>query len=185
MSFQQKIMKLIILVLFLVYPIECVDLNDLFSRMTYEDKCGQMTQVESFMLVNRSPERPNEFTDQLINATKMVEALSEKKIGSILIFPYEAPDKFSIAKFVNVLHTFARNSTRLQIPVLYGCDFIHGTALLFEGVVFPQQLALASSFNTDLSYKVGEITAKESKALGVPWNFSPILDIGRQSVWPR
>lgn len=180
-------MRFIVLVLFVISVnfSECVNLNDLFSRMTAQDKCGQMTQVDTGLVRRPTEEVPTEFTDDLIDADKMLYALNEKRVGSILGMPYTGTKGKDMIKFIRVLHEFALNSTRLKIPVLFGMDFVHGVGLLDEAVNFPHQMALGSSFNTHISHRIGEITGMESRAIGVPWNFSPILDIGRQPLWPR
>jgi beta-glucosidase len=77
------------------------------------------------------------------------------------------------------------SKTRLQIPVLYGIDSIHGASYVMGATLFPQQLGLASTWNRDLAHRMGEVSAYETKAAGMPWAFSPVLDLGRNPVWPR
>src|SRR5690606_17830034 len=74
---------------------------------------------------------------------------------------------------------------RLKIPVLYGIDAIHGNNYTLNSVLFPQQIAQAASFNRDIIEKAAAITAYETRASFIPWNFSPVLDLGRNPVWPR
>ena len=64
-------------------------------------------------------------------------------------------------------------------------DSIHGANYIREAVLFPQPLSMAASFNLEIAKKVGEITSIETRASGIPWNFNPVLDVGRQPLWPR
>ena len=73
----------------------------------------------------------------------------------------------------------------LKIPVLYGIDAIHGATYTTGSTLFPQALGMASTWNPELMHKSGEITAIEIKASGIPWNFYPVMDLGRQPLWPR
>jgi beta-glucosidase len=75
--------------------------------------------------------------------------------------------------------------SRLKIPVLYGIDAIHGATYTQNATLFPQAISMAATFNPELSFKAGEITAREIRASGLQWNFSPVMDIGRQPLWPR
>jgi len=79
----------------------------------------------------------------------------------------------------------AAAKTRLKIPVIYGIDAIHGATYTKNAVLFPQAINMAATFNPELSFKEGEITAREVRASGQHWNFSPVMDIGRQPLWPR
>ena len=76
-------------------------------------------------------------------------------------------------------------SSRLQIPPIFGIDAIHGHALLKQATVFPSQLAMACSWDTEMVQRVGEITADEVAADGLNWVFSPVLCLGRDLRWGR
>ena len=75
--------------------------------------------------------------------------------------------------------------SRLKIPVIYGVDAIHGVNYTQNAVLFPQAINMAATFNPELSFKKGEITARELRASGLQWNFSPVMDLGRQPLWSR
>ncbi|CAF0979120.1 unnamed protein product, partial [Brachionus calyciflorus] len=83
------------------------------------------------------------------------------------------------------------NMTKLEYAiktknvVIYGLDSIHGGNYIRESVLFPQPISMAGSFNLEIAKKVGEITSLETRATGIPWNFNPVLDVGRQPLWPR
>ncbi|KAI9291943.1 glycoside hydrolase [Neoconidiobolus thromboides FSU 785] len=92
------------------------------------------------------------------------------------------PDKW--VRVMNQLQD-ATQKNRLKIPMLYGLDSVHGAHYVYGATIFPQQLGQAATFNRTLVKKIGEITAKDTRAVGVHWNFSPILDIAVNKQWPR
>lgn len=156
----------------------------LVSQMTLEEKVGQMTQVDFSVI---SVENGQDAEDP-IDPAKLEDALMNHHVGSILNTPTtpnnQAPP---IAKWRKITQAIREASakTRLKIPVIYGIDAIHGASYTQNAVLFPQAINMASTFNTDLSFQEGEITAREVKASGLDWNFSPVMDIGRQPIWPR
>jgi beta-glucosidase len=75
--------------------------------------------------------------------------------------------------------------TKLKIPVLYGLDDIHGVNYAAGTTLFPQQIGQAATWNPELAHNCGVITAYEARAVGVPWTFSPVLDLGTNPQWPR
>jgi len=161
-----------------------IDLKKLIDSMNNEDKCGQMTQV-AFEVIEKS-KKPILPEENPIDINKLLIAIKEKKVGSILDTPYDIAQKASTwQKIIKTIQDVALNETLLKIPILYGIDSIHGATYIRESVLFPQPLAIASTFNTNIAFQIGEIAAMETRACGIPWNFSPILDVGRQLLWPR
>jgi beta-glucosidase len=79
----------------------------------------------------------------------------------------------------------ASQRTRLKIPVLYGIDSIHGANYVQGSTLFPQEIGMAATWSPALMQRSQEIAAAETRAAGIPWSFSPVLDIGRQPLWPR
>src|SRR4029077_5059024 len=75
--------------------------------------------------------------------------------------------------------------TRLHIPVLYGIDSIHGANYVIGSTLFPQSIAMAATWNPQLAGRAGGISAFQTRAAGIPWDFYPIMDIGRQPLWSR
>lgn len=129
--------------------------KDLLSRMTVEEKIGQMCQV-----------------DGRNNAEMWVK---ERHIGSFLhVIDDEAIRLQKMA-----------SETRLGIPLIFGIDAIHGHAFYSGATVFPSQLGMSSSWNTELVAKIARITAKEVALTGLHWTFSPVLCIGRDARWGR
>lgn len=149
-------------------------IEKLLSRMTLEEKIGQMTQVTATILVDGKQE-----------LTPEAEVLLRKyKVGSVLNPPVRvgtAPSE--VSSFVKKINDILIDET--GIPCLYGLDHIHGTTFILGGVLFPQQINLAATFNRDLAEQMGQVTAYESRAANVPWTFSPTMDISRNPLWPR
>jgi beta-glucosidase len=156
----------------------------LLSQMTLEEKIGQMTQVD-FTVIGIHKEQNAE--DQ-IDPVKLEEAVVTHYVGSILNTPFTPDNK---AQSIEVWRKMTRTvqeaaaRTRLKIPVIYGIDAIHGATYTQNSVLFPQAINMAATFNADLAFKEGEITAREVRASGLQWNFSTVMDIGRQPLWPR
>jgi beta-glucosidase len=156
----------------------------LLSQMTLEEKVGQMTQVD-FTVIG-IPKEPNE-KDQIVPA-KLEDAVLNHHVGSILNTPFTPANQAqSVETWREMMRTVqdAADRTRLKIPVLYGIDAIHGASYTENSVLFPQAINMAATFNPELAVKEGEVTAREVRASGIQWNFSTVMDIGRQPLWPR
>ncbi len=156
----------------------------LLNNMTIEEKIGQMTQIDFSVIA--APEQLNAVDP--IDLSKLEDALLNYHVGSILNTPYTPNNKAQPIETWRAMQQKIQSvteKTRLKIPVIYGIDAIHGANYTQNAVLFPQAINMAATFNTELSFKAGEITAKEVRASGIPWNFSPVMDIGRQPLWPR
>ena len=144
------------------------------KNMTLEEKIGQMTQVTATILVDKDS-----------RLTPEAETLLRKyKVGSVLNPPVRiGTPPAEIAAFVKQINDIIIDET--GIPCLYGLDHIHGTSFILGGVLFPQEINLAATFNRELGEIMGKITGYESRAANVPWSFSPTMDISRNPLWPR
>ncbi len=151
--------------------------NLLLKQMTLEEKVGQMAQV-SIESLGSSNGKTFSFTD------KMKDAVVNYKLGSILNSPGPLQSVQDWNRLITEMQDAAKQ-TRLKIPVLYGLDHIHGLTYVGGGTLFPQPIAQAATWNRQLAYNTGVITAYESRAAGVPWTFSPALDLGTNPVWSR
>ena len=149
----------------------------LLKQMTAEEKVGQMTQV-TLELISRNNE-PHQ-----LDPSKLQTAVDHYKVGSILNVMGHAYTVDHWHEIINQIQDAAAK-TRLKIPVLYGLDSIHGANYVVGSTLFPQAFALAATWNPELAERAGEISAFQTRAAGVPWNFYPVLDIGRQPLWPR
>ncbi|MEI7994657.1 MAG: glycoside hydrolase family 3 N-terminal domain-containing protein [Methylococcaceae bacterium] len=157
------------------------NVRSLLSGMTLEEKVGQMTQVDFAVIA--APEGQNAANP--IDRAKLEDAVLTHHVGSILNVPYDKVQTIETwRKMMETVKAVAAKS-RLKIPVIYGVDAIHGVNYTQNAVLFPQAINMAATFNPELSFKEGEITARELRASGLQWNFSPVMDIGRQPLWSR
>lgn len=162
-----------------------VNLDSLIRLMTIEEKVGQMTQVDLGVIAEgdicalKNP--------QSLNIDKLKNAIVNYHIGSILNVGCGSG---TIAlenwnKIISQIQDENTKSNRLNIPIIYGIDAIHGANYTMGATLFPQQIGQAATWNPELVQKGYEITAYETRASGLPWNFSPVLDLGRQPLWSR
>jgi len=141
---------------------------DLLGRMTIEEKVGQMTQV----------------------AVPAIEAtpsdITELGIGSLLNGGAEAM-RDTPAAWAEMIDGFqsAAMASRLQIPMVYGIDAVHGNGALPGAVIFPHNIGLGAAHDPDLAARAAQITAAETRATGVHWTFAPCVCVARDSRWGR
>jgi beta-glucosidase len=152
--------------------------DKLVAQMTLKEKVGQMTQLEIGMVTDGMD------TAITINPEKLRKAITEYGAGSILNTNHEglSPEKWH--EIIGAIQAEAKKS-RLRVPVLYGIDSIHGVTYVVGGTLFPQPLAMAATWNPELMLRGSQISAAETRKAAIPWSFSPVLDAGRQPLWPR
>jgi beta-glucosidase len=146
--------------------------------MNVREKVGQMTQLAIGMIADGRD------ADLKINPAKLRKAIVEYGVGSILNVQDEAIPVDKWREIIKQIQA-ASAETRLRIPVVYGIDSIHGANYVRGATLFPQPLGMAASWNLELMEQGSHITAAETRAAGIPWNFSPVLDVGRQPLWSR
>ncbi len=154
-------------------------IEDLLKRMTLEEKVGQMTQLTLGMIVSG---RDQEIQ---IDPAKLDKAIVKYGVGSILNVADQALTVDKWHEIIGQIQDAATKKTRLGIPVLYGIDSIHGATYVRGSTMFPQEIGMAATFNPELMKRASEIAAIETRAAGIPWSFSPVLDLGRNPLWPR
>jgi beta-glucosidase len=153
-------------------------IEDLLKRMTLEEKVGQMTQLATGMVTSGRNQ------DVRIDPAKLDKAIVKYGVGSIL----NVDQALTIEKWhelIGQIQEAATKKTRLGIPVIYGIDTIHGANFVQGATLFPQEIGMAATFNPELMKRATEIAAVETRAAGIPWSFSPVLDLGRNPLWPR
>src|SRR5947199_10195345 len=150
----------------------------LLKRMTLEEKVGQMTQLAIGMIASGQDQ-----TIQ-IDSAKLDKAIAHYGVGSILNVHEQALTVDKWHEIIGEIQTAAKK-TRIGIPVIYGIDSIHGANYVQGSTLFPQEIGMAATWNPELMKRATEIAAVETRAAGIPWSFSPVLDIGRQPLWPR
>jgi beta-glucosidase len=151
--------------------------NALLKQMTLEEKVGQMAQVS---IESLGSIKDGNF---VFNQQKFKDAVVHYKIGSIL----NTPGLQNAQQWNNIIEEIqnAAKLTKMKIPVLYGLDDNHGVNYVAGSTLFPQEIGQAATWSPELIYNAGVITAYESRASGVPWTFSPVLDLGTNPQWPR
>ena len=150
----------------------------LLAKMTLEEKVGQMTQLEIGQVTTGGDSAIQ------IDAAKLEKAIVQYKVGSILNVNGHALSVDKWHEIITAIQT-ASMKTRLKIPNIYGIDSIHGANYVRGATLFPQEIGMAATWNPLLMQKAAEITAMETRAAGIPWSFSPVLDVGRQPLWAR
>lgn len=156
--------------------------EELLGQMSLAEKVGQMTQLTIDTIAEGKAYKLD--FPLKINLKKLHEVVSTYKVGSILNV---GPLAHNCQRWREIMTLIATQveQTPLKIPVLYGIDSIHGASYVMGATLFPQQLGLAASWNLELAEQMGAVSAYETKAAGMPWAFSPVLDMGRNPVWPR
>ncbi|KAL2540987.1 Glycosyl hydrolase family protein [Abeliophyllum distichum] len=143
-------------------------INDLISRMTLEEKIGQMTQIE------RNVTNP--------------EIIKKYHIGSILIGGGSSPAPHASAEtWMDMADEFQKGalSDRLAIPIIIGTDAIHGHNNVFNATIFPHNVGLGATRDPQLVKKIGAATALEVRATGIPYTFAPCIAVCRDPRWGR
>lgn len=156
--------------------------ESILSNMSIEEKVGQMTQITMTSLSKQAADGTNE---HILDTAKVREALLQYHVGSFLNVFDMAYTQEHWHNIINVIQDIATKETRLKVPVLYGIDAIHGVTYTLGSTLFPQSIAMAASRNRELVEKAAAITAVEMRASGIPWNFNPVLGMGREPLWPR
>lgn len=158
-------------------------IRKIMEGMTLEQKVGQMTQL-TLDVLGRGEHIAHSYMPFEFDETMLDSVIHHYKVGSILNTASNTPLE---------VETWSRIVRRLQeealadggIPIIYGVDQIHGVTYTAGGTLFPQQIGMAATWNPQLVAEGARICAYESMAGNVPWNFSPILDLGRDPRWPR
>ncbi|KAF9128054.1 hypothetical protein BGW39_005363 [Mortierella sp. 14UC] len=154
------------------------DMQELAESLTLRELAGQMTQIQIGMLLDKQGE---------LDLRKVEYWIGEWGVGSFLDTPANHGGKYlaySAKRFAKIIQEVAL-STGKSIPMIYGLDSVHGANYVDGAVLFPQQIGLAATFNTTHAYEAGRITAKDTRAAGIPWIFAPILDVAVHKLWPR
>lgn len=167
-----------------IYTTTKVDaqVKELVSKMTLEEKIGQMTQV-TLQAVSKVQGTKDQMHQ--LDYAKLEDAIKNYHVGSILNVYDVAHTSDYWHEVINKIQNIAVKETRLGIPVLYGIDAIHGVTYTKGSTLFPQAISMAATWNTEIAKQSGEITSFETKASGISWNFYPVMDIGRQPLWSR
>jgi beta-glucosidase len=150
--------------------------TDLIERMTLEEKVGQL--VGTYVGDLHGPQ----------DVDDVIDIIDDTKVGSVAPFGWGGAFHDEMEEAVEIatrLQTYAREETRLGIPLLFTCDAIHGHAYLKGATVFPNNLGIAATWDPDLVERSAEITARELRATGIKQNYGPTCDVARDPRWGR
>ena len=149
------------------------------KKLTLEEKIGQMMELVTDLF--GANDKNGVF---YIDEHKTDSILSRYKIGSILNAPNTcAPTAKQWEKYLQQIQKISMK--RIGIPCVFGLDQNHGSTYTQGGTLFPQNINVAATFNREVARKSAEATAYETRAVSVPWTYSPTVDLGRDARWPR
>ncbi|XP_052193000.1 uncharacterized protein LOC127801699 isoform X2 [Diospyros lotus] len=145
-----------------------VRVQDLLSRMTLKEKIGQMVQIDK--------------------SVASAQVMRNYSIGSVLSGGGSTPLLQATAKdWVKMINDFQKGSlsSRLGIPMIYGIDAVHGHNNVYKATIFPHNIGLGSTRDPNLLRKIGDATALEVRATGIPYVFAPCIAVCRDPRWGR
>lgn len=149
------------------------------KKLTLEEKIGQMMELVTDLF--GANDKNGVF---YIDEHKTDSILSRYKIGSILNAPNTcAPTAKQWEKYIAQIQKISMK--RIGIPCVFGLDQNHGSTYTQDGTLFPQNINVAASFNREIARRSAEATAYETRAVSIPWTYSPTVDLGRDARWPR
>ncbi len=159
-------------------------ISAILEKMSVEEKAGQMTQL-TLGALSTSESNSGDPDGHELDPDKLRNAIVKKHVGSVLNVHNMAFSVTHWHKILTQIQDLATKETRHRIPVLYGIDSVHGANYVRGATLFPHNLGLAATRNAKLVEQCHAITARETRAAGIPWNFGPSLDVGRQPLWSR
>ena len=153
--------------------------EETLKKLTLEEKIGQMMELVTDLF--GANDKNGVF---YIDKHKTDSILSRYKIGSILNAPNTcAPTAKQWEKYIEQIQKISMK--RIGIPCVFGLDQNHGSTYTQDGTLFPQNINVAATFNREIARHSAEATAYETRAVSVPWTYSPTVDLGRDARWPR
>lgn len=149
------------------------------KKLTLEEKVGQMMEIVIDLLGGN--DKNGVF---YIDEHKADSIFSHYKVGSILNAPNTcAPTAKQWEKYMAQIQKLSMK--RMGVPCIFGLDQNHGSTYTQGGTLFPQNINVAATFNREIARRSAEATAYETRAVSVPWTYSPTVDLGRDARWPR
>ena len=154
-------------------------IEDLINQMTIEEKVGQMTNIAIGMILEEKGDAI------VLDYPKLRNVLIKNNVGSFQNVNNHAYTLKQWHEMINEIQKINMEESRLKIPMLYAIDAVHGANYTIGSTIFPHNLGIAATRNLEIAKLSGEVTAKEVRASGIRYNFSPVLDAGRHPLWPR
>lgn len=165
-------------------------LDQIVAGMSIEEKVGQMTQIDLGVIAKGEPcalKQPVE-----LDPEKLRVAIEKYHVGSILNVGCGSGE-LNMEEWKRIVTGIKQaenqksksENKKTHIPIIYGIDAIHGANYTTGATLFPQQIAQAATWNPEMVQKAAAATAREVRASGLDWNFSPVVDLARQPLWSR
>lgn len=171
--------KLIIITLIVLAACPVQAAKTAVNQLTLEEKIGQMMQLVTDIFGTNDAQGVFH-----IDQAKADTLFSKYKIGSILNAPNTCAP--TAQQWEEIMGDIQRLSMKhIGIPCIFGLDQNHGSTYTQGGTLFPQNINVGATFNRDIAFRSAEATAYETRAVSVPWTFSPTIDLGRDARWPR
>lgn len=163
-------------------------LDKMVNQMTLKEKVGQMIQLSAANFIIKAVDTNNKdlvpYSEMwAVDTTLLGNIVREYHVGSWL--QGKTVPIRDWCKFNTVIQEVTLRNSRLDIPLIFGIDIIHGATPIQEGTMFPQNLNLAATFNIELNYQAAMISSLESASFGFHWVFNPELDLGHNIEWGR
>tara|TARA_R110000868_G_scaffold368227_4_gene631277 strand:+ start:15514 stop:17748 length:2235 start_codon:yes stop_codon:yes gene_type:complete len=153
-------------------------ISSLIDQMSIEEKVGQMTQLNITQINKGTGQK-----DVVLDPERVIPLIRDHHIGSFLNGEAVPPEEWF--SFMDELMHLSMEYSRLKIPIIYGIDHMHGASYVSNSTIFPHNINLASTFNIEHSKNNALVTGYESADLGHHWIFAPVIDLGRNPIWPR
>lgn len=154
--------------------------SEVVSRLTLEEKVGQMCELTLGTINNFDPANNPDMT---VDAAKLHDLIGKYKVGSFL---NTADVALTPGQWYTIISRIQKESMAvMNVPCIYGLDMNHGASYAVGATLMPQNVNMAATFNRELAHRGGEITAYETRACDVPWTYCPTVDLSRNPLWPR
>jgi beta-glucosidase len=158
--------------------------DTLLASMTLQEKIGQMVQIDIAKFM-----KPG--TD-VVDYDLVKQWVNDYKIGSILNSPFSGGQingvsGWTAAQYRDMIINLQKitEETQSKAPIIYGIDSIHGATFVKDAALFPQALAVAATFDTDMAFKSAKVSSRDTRAAGIQWLFAPVLGLGLHPNWAR
>ncbi|KAL1918129.1 uncharacterized protein VTP21DRAFT_3395 [Calcarisporiella thermophila] len=159
------------------------DVRSILSKLTLKQKIGQMTQIQLGKIITKETRE--------LNLTAVKEFAEEYYVGTYIDSPDNFDDDnrpgFNVSTWIKLQAEIQKINLEREphLPILYGLDSVHGAGYIMGAVMFTHQLGRAATFEPSYTRKIAEVTAKDMAAVGIRWNFVPVLEVAIEKYWSR
>lgn len=161
------------------HAVELDEIETIIKNLSLEEKVGQMTNLTLATVATETD------TSISLDSVRLHDVIVNHHVGSIQNVMNRAYHLKDWHRMITAMQKLTLVKTRHKIPFLYCIDAVHGANYIYGGTQFPHNIALAATFNPSLVQECAAITAAETRAAGIRYNFSPVLDAGRNQQWSR